>query len=237
MILILTTVTCTGGIAYLLWCLFKGKVKSKFRLPFLLLSYGCFWLLTPLLAMPFGRSRLPVNHDLIKPASWFYLATNRTFVKNRVKNDLENWADQNPNSAPLRYLDAAFPIEVPLLPHLSHGSGLAVDFTFCYDREPIGLVYGATERPLEHEVDYPEKCSKSNPFYGATKFLKPFSKVGDLDESKSRSLILSVVNRPQVQRIFLEPHLKQRWNLNLSKVRFHGCHAVRHDDHWHVDWK
>ncbi|MFT5619364.1 MAG: hypothetical protein ACI85I_002607, partial [Arenicella sp.] len=36
-------------------------------------------------------------------------------------------------------------------------------------------------------------------------------------------------------KVFIEPHLKTRLGLeNYSKIRFHGCQAVRHDDHIHV---
>jgi hypothetical protein len=40
-----------------------------------------------------------------------------------------------------------------------------------------------------------------------------------------------------VRRVFIEPHLKARLDLaRLSKVRFAGCRAARHDDHIHVDF-
>ncbi len=31
-----------------------------------------------------------------------------------------------------------------------------------------------------------------------------------------------------------KPHLKTRLKLSSAKIRFHGCQAVRHDDHIHV---
>ena len=40
---------------------------------------------------------------------------------------------------------------------------------------------------------------------------------------------------PQIKKIFIEPHLKQRLGLQKeNKIRFHGCGAVRYDDHKHV---
>jgi len=36
---------------------------------------------------------------------------------------------------------------------------------------------------------------------------------------------------PVIDKLPLEPHLKQRWGLDYRKLRFHGCHAVRHADH------
>ena len=42
----------------------------------------------------------------------------------------------------------------------------------------------------------------------------------------------------RVRRIFLEPHLKRRLGYaEDGRVRFAGCHAARHDDHVHVDFR
>lgn len=41
-----------------------------------------------------------------------------------------------------------------------------------------------------------------------------------------------------IEKLFLEPHLKKRWQLEAyDKIRLHGCRAVRHDDHLHVQIK
>ena len=43
------------------------------------------------------------------------------------------------------------------------------------------------------------------------------------------------IQNKAIKKIFIEPHLKTRWGLkNYQKIRYHGCHAVRHDDHIHV---
>jgi hypothetical protein len=39
---------------------------------------------------------------------------------------------------------------------------------------------------------------------------------------------------PSIEKVFIEPHLKNRLQLTSPKVRFQGCHAARHDDHVHV---
>jgi hypothetical protein len=44
----------------------------------------------------------------------------------------------------------------------------------------------------------------------------------------------TLLAEPAVQKILIEPHLKERLRLQSSKVRFQGCHAARHDDHVHV---
>jgi len=48
-------------------------------------------------------------------------------------------------------------------------------------------------------------------------------------------MINTVLSQPGVKKIFLEPHLKQRMGLTHPKIRFHGCHSVRHDDHIHIE--
>ena len=40
-----------------------------------------------------------------------------------------------------------------------------------------------------------------------------------------------------IEKVFIEPHLKTRLNLTSNKIRFHGCQAVRHDDHIHLQVK
>ena len=57
-----------------------------------------------------------------------------------------------------------------------------------------------------------------------------------LDEVHTKQLIRKIIRHKNVKKIFLEPHLKTRLGLqNESKIRFHGCHAVRHDDHIHIE--
>ena len=55
-----------------------------------------------------------------------------------------------------------------------------------------------------------------------------------ISNEATKYLIQQIANDKAVQKIFIEPHLKQRFGLRNGKIRFHGCHAVRHDDHIHV---
>ena len=43
-----------------------------------------------------------------------------------------------------------------------------------------------------------------------------------------------MLKNSNTHKIFIEPHLKQRLGIKNQKVRFHGCGAVRHDDHIHL---
>tara|TARA_R110002049_G_scaffold206269_1_gene376787 strand:+ start:30919 stop:31269 length:351 start_codon:yes stop_codon:yes gene_type:complete len=59
-----------------------------------------------------------------------------------------------------------------------------------------------------------------------------------LDKEKTKHLISQLLSIKQTQKIFIEPHLKELLGLNNeNKIRFHGCQAVRHDDHIHLQTK
>jgi len=53
------------------------------------------------------------------------------------------------------------------------------------------------------------------------------------DQSNTKKLVEKIVRDPLTQKLLIEPHLKNRMNLSNNKIRFQGCHAVRHDDHIH----
>ena len=57
----------------------------------------------------------------------------------------------------------------------------------------------------------------------------------EFDEKKTADFIKSCASSPFIKKIFIEPHLKSRLELSgYKKVRYHGCQAVRHDDHIHI---
>jgi hypothetical protein len=79
---------------------------------------------------------------------------------------------------------------------------------------------GATARPPE--IDAPDPARDRN---------------WRLDEARTATMVRLLAADPRVRRVFIEPHLKTRLGLGrLSKVRFAGCRAARHDDHIHVDF-
>ena len=56
----------------------------------------------------------------------------------------------------------------------------------------------------------------------------------ELDKEKTIILIQQLLSISNSEKLFIEPHLKQTLGFNNnSKIRFHGCQAVRHDDHIH----
>ena len=66
-------------------------------------------------------------------------------------------------------------------------------------------------------------------------WLQPTEPAWVLDEERTRAMILWLKARPEVTRIFIEPHLADRLGVGGGKVRFQGCQAARHDDHLHVE--
>lgn len=148
----------------------------------------------------------------------------------------------------LNYLDANFPFfdGFPLLPHLSHNDGNKLDLSFCYNDSrsnnftnevPSWSGYGVCEEPQSMETNTPVVCvAKGYWQYSLLKKLNPQNKKSDFifNEQKTKSLILMITNEASIGKVFLEPHLKMRLGLESNKIRFHGCQAVRHDDHLHI---
>lgn len=147
----------------------------------------------------------------------------------------------------VNYLDGGFPFYdgFPLLPHLSHNDGRKLDIAFFYkdvngsklDDAPSVIGYGVYESPRTSEVNYPERCaSKGFWQYGIMERIVSQSKKRDyiFDANRTADFVNIVSKNKDVQKIFIEPHLKERLKLRSAKIRFHGCQAVRHDDHIHV---
>jgi len=148
------------------------------------------------------------------------------------------------------YLDANFPFidKFPLLPHLSHNDGRKVDVSLIYE-EPNGQLtnkkpsisgYGVYENPTAKEYDQNAVCKqRGNWQYDFPKYLTlgTINKDIEFSEKGTRELAILILRQNSTGKLFIEPHLKKRLNLTSGKVRFHGCQAVRHDDHIHFQLK
>lgn len=263
--LLLTLLTQVGGIILLAALPVAGRLSRKFptlpRLPsslltFFLLYFSFTLLLLPPLARLGGRTPLPIFHTSqqpLQPRSYFYVLTNRHYVTPELKEAaLEiagRYQDRHPDIR-LAYLDANFPFldGFPLIPHLSHDDGRKLDLSLVWKdaasgrsttRVPSLLGYGRAAAPRKGEQDMPAECARRGnwPYSLLTKILAD-SQSEDylLDEAATRDLLLEICRSPEVKKVFLEPHLKTRLGLGgESKIRFHGCHAVRHDDHIHLE--
>lgn len=260
--ILLTALTQIGGVVYF-GGFFIYKYVDKYVLAkrlrlltkvgtFLVLYCFATFVIIPLAAMPFGRERLPVTttHNL-RPLNMITCLLNRNYVTPELRRVACNVADKMATKYPgtlTNYLDANFPFfnGFGLLPHLSHNDGKKLDLSFCYNNAtslqptndaPSFIGYGICEEPKENEVNTTEDCGKRG--YWQYNVLRSIVPQGNkaryvFNEQKTRDLVMFFANEPYITKIFIEPHLKTRLHLTSDKIRFQGCHAVRHDDHVHV---
>lgn len=102
---------------------------------------------------------------------------------------------------------------------------------------PSFIGYGVCEEPEEGELNQPDVCAKKG--FWQYSLLRDIVPQGGkdkfrFDNRRTRAMIDEFASYADVGKIFIEPHLRARLGLTSSKVRFHGCQAVRHDDHIHV---
>ncbi len=261
---LLTVTTQVGGLVYLIYKLTANQLKKRRveKPPFLvglfifLLQYFFFTLvIIPPIAKQFGRVPMPyfaTKDNSIKPLTIFTCLLNRQYVKPILKEQIIHTAKvvakEFPNTR-IVYLDANFPFwnGFPLLPHLSHKDGKKLDLAFMYKDKVTGKVingspsfygYGVFEAPQKGELNQPTICRKKG--YWQYSFLEKITPQWSkekivIDEQRTKRLMQLLAKNKRIKKIFIEPHLKTRWGLsNYKKIRYHGCHAVRHDDHIHV---
>jgi hypothetical protein len=252
-VLVLTATTQVGGVALLVG-LAVGRAPQlpRHRAVTLLVPAAAYALATllvvPLLAPAFGRVPLPWRASAeapVGPLTVLTCALNRHYARPAARDLLVRSARALATRRPgetVRYLDAGFPFGggFPMLPHLSHGDGRKIDLAFAYldpeQRPWIG--YGASEPPRAGEVDTAAACARAGHWQYSllTRLAPAWTRAGSaIDPTRTRELVVALASDPAAERIFLEPHLRTRWRLDgVGAVAFHGCHAVRHDDHVHV---
>jgi hypothetical protein len=259
---LLTIFTQIGGVVLLLAWLVSKFLKSRLSnrfLSFIFLPLAFIILYTlstvavvPWLAERTGRVALPWSGEL-RPLNRWTCILNRHYVRPDLKNLVEEATTKMLKKYPGRavhYLDANFPFfdGFPLLPHLSHSDGRKLDLAFFYtdvlgnrvDGVPSSIGYGVFEGPQEGEENFPEKCSDKGFWqYGVLdKIVSQESRsLYVFDEKREKAFIQILVKDRRLEKLFIEPHLKSRMKLESSKIRYHGCQAVRHDDHVHIQIK
>ncbi|WP_299557087.1 hypothetical protein [Seonamhaeicola sp.] len=247
-ILLLTMLTQVGGLLWLLALFISARFKKKKRYLFPILYLIFNILIIPPIAKSFGREALPVFNSELRSKNIVYPLLFRNYVKPRLKVELEHALHVLYKSdIRITYLDANFPFfdGFPLLPHLSHNDGKKVDISFMYldengnstNKKPSVSGYGAYV--VDH-METSENCLNNGYWqYDFPKYLT-FGTINDLelDRNKTKALILQLLASPKTEKIFIEPYLKERLGLSSeNKIRFHGCQAVRHDDHIHLQIK
>lgn len=248
LVLFLTLITQVGGLIWLLNLLISRKIKKKKRIVFPTLYLVFNLIIIPSIAPFFGRIQLPVFNSIIKPQNYFYALAFRNYVTPELSSVLmQSSIDLAHLGIRVNYLDANFPFinNFPLLPHLSHNDGKKIDIAFQYqsktgkptNKKPSLFGYGNYATSDNKTNDY---C-KSQGFwqYDITKYLN-ISINNDLvlDKENTNTLIQGLLYRAENEKLFIEPYLKEELGLqNHSEIRFHGCQAVRHDDHIHLEIK
>ena len=258
----LTIITQVGGLIYLLSRFTYPFINRKtqhalFRFTLKVFSFlSLYTILTftlvPVLAKSFGRVPLPITstHHL-RPLNIITCLLNRNYVRPELRDvafDVSGqMASKYPNTV-VNYLDANFPFinGFPLIPHLSHNDGKKLDLSFCYidavthketNACPSFIGYGICEAPKPNEENMPEVCAGQG--YWRYSFLTKVvfqenKNIFLFDSIRTKKLVMLFVSQKNIGKVFIEPHLKTRLNLNSDKIKFHGCRAVRHDDHIHV---
>ncbi len=227
--------------------------KSSIKVGSFIVFYTLICLfIVPMIARPLGRVPLPINHDRIQPLNILTCLLNRHYVKEELLDATLSVSEDLDTAYPgtiIAYLDAGFPFidEFPLLPHLSHDDGEKLDLAFLYkdaesgeelnDAAPSFIGYGVFESPLPSEQNQPAYCANKGYWqYSILGTLIPQWNKPDyeFDEVRTKALLEILTKESAIQKIFIEPHLKTRMNLHSNKIRYHGCGAVRHDDHIHI---
>lgn len=243
--ILLTILTQVGGVIYWITIFLNLKFQREKWYSKIVLFTSTYLLMTftliPFIAGFFGRNALPIFDDTIAPVNYYTILLNRHYVSNEmyqllteIKSELKN------KDLHISYLDANHPFidNYPLLPHLSHDDGNKLDIAFIYkDKKfysPSLSGYG-----VYYQENSPSnnRCFKEGFFqYDFTKYVGwEIDSSWKVDEERTCQLIQVLAQKNKVRKIFLEPYLKYKWDLKSPKVHFHGCHAVRHDDHIHLE--
>ncbi len=258
----LTLLTQVGGVVYLVSLvtfIYIDKLTKRniVKLIYQFSSFSILYCIStffiiPTIAKQFGRVPLPLTSTHhIRPLNVMTFLLNRNYVVPELRQTVFEVAEQMESRFPrtkLNYLDANFPFlnGFPLFPHLSHNDGKKLDLSFCYNDANTGnqtndcpsfIGYGICEEPLESELNTSEYCQEKGKWQYS--FMMKIMPQGNkknfiFNNEKTKELINLFVAQPTIGRLFIEPHLKTRLKLNSEKIKFHGCHAVRHDDHLHI---
>ncbi len=235
-IVFLTMASQLGGVAWLIALFFRKRI-TVFICAYIALSVGALFT-APL----FGRVPITCNdgHSL-EMKSKMFCALNRQYVTPQLKSVLEDLSttmkQEFPDTKTL-VLDANFPFisGFPLLPHLSHNDGRKVDLAFFY-RDDQGFLPGVTKSPFGYFAfeQGPTECpDRMLTLRWDLPWLQKLWPDYHL-EPRRMSVALHMLGKDQrVGKIFIEPHLKSRFQAHSPKIRFQGCRAARHDDHIHI---
>jgi hypothetical protein len=232
----LTLLTQLGGLAWIFAICFWQRL-IVFALAYLTLSTGAL-----VIAPVVGREPIPCfSEDTFRMKSTLYCALNRQYVTPELKTVLRDFSkameQEFPQTTTL-VLDANFPFFTgfPLLPHLSHDDGRKVDLAFFYEDDGHFLP-GATKSPIGYFAfeQGPTDCPNNTlTLRWDMAWLQPLWPDYHLETRRMATALQLLSDDVRVGKVFIEPHLKSRFQAESSKIRFQGCRAARHDDHIHL---
>jgi hypothetical protein len=248
-VLVLTLLTQIGGAAYLAALLVTRRWRDvpRWRAAHLAVATIAIYAvasiaIVPPLAAQFNRVRIPCAASTLVGC-----VLNRTYARPQLADLIEvlnaRLARDYPGSG-VTVLDAGFPFVAgfPLLPHLGHTDGKKVDLAFFYQSarsgqpipsgSPSPIGYFHFQQPPADAAPLPCHFVRNRWSFS---WLQPEKPAWLLDRERTRAMIRWWNARPEVMRIFLEPHLAQSLGVDSGKVHFQGCFAARHDDHLHVE--
>ena len=259
---LLTLLTQVGGIALIVYGITRHFIARRFpkrsrrllvKAVWFMTIYILFcWVIVPPIAKHYGRVPLP-KMGKVYPQTLFYSLLYRNYVRPEMYNYLMDAADHLQAKYPdakIAYFDTSFPFKdgYPLKPHRKHEYGKAVDVAYFYKDRKTGKPtnkkltysgYGSFTEPQKGETNMPAQCEERGYWqYELTQYtgFSPLRTDLVLDEERSRYLLEYFAKGRRTRRIFVEPHIEERLNLTkYKKLRFHGCQAVRHDDHFHLE--
>lgn len=246
--------TQIGGLVYLISLAISRKTPKSYKLKTLIVFSGLYlfstFIVVPLVAPYFGREKVK-HSERIKPTNYLTVFLNRNYVRPEL-NKLLNQAEKklNETAIEIHYLDANFPFinKFPLLPHLSHNDGKKIDISLIYETKQGEITnkqksisgYGFFEDPKATKQNKTDECLRKGYFqYDFPKYFTLGKINTELVFSKkgTKKLIKAFLKNKELEKLFIEPHLKKRMKLTDSRIRYHGCRAVRHDDHIHLQLK
>lgn len=236
-VVFLTLLTQLGGIAWLLSRL------SRWPLAAFLVLYTTLSVAAVFTAPLAGRVALPCAGDgPMQIHSPLLCVLNRHYVTPELRDVLRDYGAHMDAAFPgteARVLDASFPFldGFPLLPHLSHDDGEKVDLAFYYQDEAGAFTGNRLRSPIGYFAfqDGPTTCPQNRiTLRWDLAWLQPLWPDFALDPARMTAATQWLANDPRIGRVLLEPHLKARFAPNAGKVRFQGCRAARHDDHFHI---
>lgn len=250
--LLLTAVTQIGGIAYLMAILITRTWLKK--LAVFICLYSVLSLASIYVAPKFGRVAIPCftsKNQTLKVSSPIYCALNRQYVTPKTYDLISALSlniDSKFKDSQTLVLDANFPFfdGFPLLPHLSHKDGRKVDLAFYY-RDKFGkYANGKTNSPIGYWAFEQPKNGSNLPCKGLNNiltmrwnmnFIQGVFSNYDLEPERTKEALLWLSTDGKhygLEKIFVEPHIAQMFDLSNDTIRFQGCRAARHDDHIHV---